>query len=367
MQKKQFTFLAALLLVSSLSFGQGGPDPAITGITFDPTTPLAGIGAPLSMSFTIGNAGTAPISGANRINQMGFGICLGKVAPANATGTPLPAGSETSALSGDLLNYFTITWVNETKCYEAIQKQGVALPAATLPTLVITVGVTAYSADATVMDIGASCNIAPSPTSNGSGNNTGNDFLSKYTRTQQNATQPVSLVSFTAQAQPQRSVLVSWQTSWERNNGRYVIERSKDLSHFEVAGEVSEVAGSSSSVNRYKFVDASPYRGTSYYRLRQVDLDGSSRTYKAEPVVIDGRYGVYPNPVSAVGFTVEVDEPSTAKLSLYNASGREISLQQSASGATSAQVVPGSSLSSGVYVLTVDERGTHRTHRLVVR
>ena len=178
---------------------------------------------------------------------------------------------------------------------------------------------------------------------------------------------PVSLVSFTAQTQQEHSVLVQWKTSWERNNQRYVVERSKNLVTFEVAGEVSDVAGSSNSVNSYQFVDQTPYRGTSYYRLRQVDQDGSMHTYPAVTVVVDARYGVYPNPVTGSAFTLELDEPNSAVLHLFSANGREVPLSQSALGQNSLKVVPGSTLPTGVYMLTVEERGTHRTHRLVVQ
>ena len=115
-------------------------------------------------------------------------------------------------------------------------------------------------------------------------------------------------------------------------------------------------------------MDNAPYRGTSYYRLRQEDVDGSSQVFKAEPVVIEGRYGVYPNPVvSQQGFTLELDEPASAVLHLYSASGSELGVGKSDSGESSTKVLPSSKLTSGVYILTVEERGTTRKHRLVVQ
>ena len=179
--------------------------------------------------------------------------------------------------------------------------------------------------------------------------------------------QPVSLVSFTAQAQADRTVLLNWKTSWESANKGYLIERSKDLKNFEQVGQVTDVAGTSNSINSYQFVDKNPYRGTSYYRLVQVDLDGSRHTYKAEPVVINGRYGVYPNPVVGSTFTLELDEPASAILHLYDISGREVSVSKSAVTELSLKVSPAVGLSPGVYVLTVEERGILRKHRLVVQ
>jgi predicted outer membrane repeat protein len=182
----------------------------------------------------------------------------------------------------------------------------------------------------------------------------------------QSAPLPVSLVRFTAQAQPDHTVLLSWKTASELNNKAYLIERSKDLRSFEPIGQVSDVGGTSNGSNTYLFIDTNPYQGTSYYRLKQVDLDGSSHTYPARSVIIKGNYGVYPNPVVDQQFTLNLDEPSSAILRLYSVNGREISLIHSASSASSTVIRPGSLLTPGIYLLTVEERGTLRQYRLIV-
>lgn len=368
MIKMKFTLLWLFtLLVSLTSVAQSNllGDPAVTSAQLRPGPPPipGGVGAPFAMTFTIGNspAGLGTITGANGANKMSFGICLGKSNPATGVGNAL------ASLSGPLLEYFDVVYrpgegTGQGGCFEGIQKN-VALPPGAVYDIVINAVVTTASSSTAVNDIGASCNIGPSPTANPQDQS--NDALSIYTRT--TVALPVSLVSFTAQAQTDRTVLVNWTTSWERANKGYVVERSKDLKNFERAGEVTDVAGSSNSVNSYRFVDASPFRGTSYYRLRQVDLDGTSQTFKAESVVIDGRYGVYPNPVANQQFTLELDEPATAVLHLYNASGSELGLNKSDLTELSTKVTPSSKLSSGVYILKVDERGTTRKHRLVVQ
>ncbi|TLU97263.1 choice-of-anchor Q domain-containing protein [Dyadobacter luticola] len=178
---------------------------------------------------------------------------------------------------------------------------------------------------------------------------------------------PVSLVSFTAQVQPDHTVLLKWQTASEWNNKAYLIERSKDLKNFESVGQVSDVGGTSNVSQAYRFVDTNPYQGTSYYRLKQVDLDGSSHTYSAKSVIIEGNYGVYPNPVVGRQFTLNLDEPSSAVLRLYSVTGLEISLTRSASSSASTVIRTGSLFTSGIYLLSVEERGTLRVHRLVVQ
>lgn len=358
MIKIRFTLLWVFtLMVGLTSFAQDGSDPAVTSRNLVPA-PLQGLGSTFTLTFRIGNNGAAPISGSGsgNANRMQFGICLGKCAPNPAT---------TAALSGPLLTYFDVVYNSSSNCFEGRQKQNVEIPATSVYSLSIASIVTSASSNTAVNDIGASCNIAP----NGNANPqpTDNDFASIYTHTITTAPLPVALIDFEAQAQEDRTVLVTWKTSWERNNKGYVVERSKDLTNFESVGEVKDVAGTSTSVNSYRFVDPSPYRGTSYYRLRQVDLDGNSQAFPAESIVINGKYGVYPNPVASNGFTLELDEPSSAVLHLYNASGSEVGLSKSDATEMSTRLAPAAKLTSGVYVLTVEERGTTRKHRLVVQ
>lgn len=352
--------LFCALLVSLRGLAQPVNDPTIINARISPAPIAGGVGTPLSMTFSVGNLGITPISGSGRVNQMAFGISYSYCEPATGQANAL------ASISGPLLNYFDIIYKPSANfgtagTYEGIQKPNVAIPVGTVFDLYISAVVTVVSP--IIDQIGAAGNISPNPSANPQPG--ANDFTSVYTHTQ--APQPVSLVSFTAQAQADRTVLLSWKTSWEKANKGYLIERSKDLRHFEQVGEVTDVAGTSNSLNHYQFVDKNPYRGTSYYRLVQLDLDGSRHTYKAEPVVIEGRYGVYPNPVVGHSFTLELDEPASAVLHLYEVSGREVSVSKSDVTELSTKVSPSVRLSTGVYVLTVEERGSLRRHRLVVQ
>lgn len=93
---------------------------------------------------------------------------------------------------------------------------------------------------------------------------------------------PVELSSFTAQVIYDR-VAINWTTETETNNDYFVVERSKDLASWEDLAMVYG-KGNSTESSAYFHVDREPYYGTSYYRLRQVDVDGT-RTETA-PVTI---------------------------------------------------------------------------------
>lgn len=109
---------------------------------------------------------------------------------------------------------------------------------------------------------------------------------------------PVELTSFTARRVPGR-VLVQWNTASERNSARFILERSADGQQF---GAIQTVAaqGNSTQPVAYAATDAAPLAGTAYYRLRQLDQDGSV-TFSSEVIVFADpnlRVSLYPNPAT---------------------------------------------------------------------
>jgi|GEM_PF-2070961 len=180
---------------------------------------------------------------------------------------------------------------------------------------------------------------------------------------------PVSLVSFQANAQANRTVDVAWRTASETNNRGFLVERSKDLRQFERVAELSEVAPNSDGLKHYKLTDTAPYWGTSYYRLTQTDLSGKATRYPAVSVVVrDGTYGVFPNPVVDQDlFRVSLDEPETALINFYSVDGRLVPVHNEAREPGHLVLKTGVPLSAGVYMLTVEERGQTRQHRIVIK
>lgn len=97
---------------------------------------------------------------------------------------------------------------------------------------------------------------------------------------------PIELTSFTAKANG-RVVNLDWTTATEHNNAYFTIERSQDGLVFEEVVRV-DGAGDSQSELRYEATDEKPFSGTSYYRLRQTDNDGSSTTSNVVAVELKG-------------------------------------------------------------------------------
>ena len=100
---------------------------------------------------------------------------------------------------------------------------------------------------------------------------------------------PIELLEFNAWPQGE-VVLVDWATATEIDNLWFDVERSADGSAFSSIDRVPGAINSQSTLN-YNTVDEAPLSGTSYYRLRQTDLDGSSTTSSVVTVVRSGSSG----------------------------------------------------------------------------
>jgi len=111
---------------------------------------------------------------------------------------------------------------------------------------------------------------------------------------------PVELLFFSAKANDQRQVELMWETGGEYNNDYFVVQRSGDGETFNDVVRVERQGIDTESITTYEALDTKPLDGTSYYRLKQVDKDGTTTYSDLQPVFIDSNYvskmKVYPNP-----------------------------------------------------------------------
>lgn len=84
---------------------------------------------------------------------------------------------------------------------------------------------------------------------------------------------PVELLTFSARSEPDHVVLL-WSTGSESGNDRFVVERSEDGIDFNALLEIPGM-GNTQERTDYQAIDHHPLDGQSYYRLRQIDLDGA--------------------------------------------------------------------------------------------
>jgi hypothetical protein len=89
---------------------------------------------------------------------------------------------------------------------------------------------------------------------------------------------PVELSAFTAKTKG-NSVGLSWTTASEKNASHYLVTRSTDGKNFSSIARV-EAAGNSNAAKTYSYTDNTPFAGTNYYQLQQVDLNGDTHASK---------------------------------------------------------------------------------------
>ncbi|MCC5946693.1 MAG: T9SS type A sorting domain-containing protein [Bernardetiaceae bacterium] len=85
---------------------------------------------------------------------------------------------------------------------------------------------------------------------------------------------PVDLLFFRGREVDKGHILLEWRTVWEKGSEGFFVERSTDGIHFQGLGFVPS-KGEGQAIRNYNFIDNEPPSGTWYYRLRQVDFDGS--------------------------------------------------------------------------------------------
>lgn len=140
---------------------------------------------------------------------------------------------------------------------------------------------------------------------------------------------PVSIFNFGGTIKNNQAYL-NWSTAVENNNKGFYVERSKDSHNFESVGFV-QGAGNSSHITNYSYTDVSLKDinvSTTYYRLKQVDADGTSAYSKVISLNLEnlqnaGKWKLYPNPVkNAATVELSLENASNVKAQLVSRDGK---------------------------------------------
>ena len=167
---------------------------------------------------------------------------------------------------------------------------------------------------------------------------------------------PVVLTGFDA-VRGNNAVTVNWKTEQEINSKGFEIQRSSDNINFETVGFVSSKTANSSLAQYYSFTDNSNnIIGTSFYRLKMIDLDNTFAFSSIKTVKGTGfksEVNVFPNPAPAnTKITVgNLSEPSSIRV--FDNTGRLI--QQTISSSTSVDL---NHLQKGNYFIKITGQQT---------
>lgn len=117
------------------------------------------------------------------------------------------------------------------------------------------------------------------------------------------ASLPVTLIQFEGKPVDDKNIL-NWTTETEINNDYFVLESSSNMVEFKIIDRI-DGAGNSNNTIHYQYTDNSPINEITYYRLKQVDFDGTisyskiisvKNEYEKTPV------SLHPNPAKETMF-----------------------------------------------------------------
>jgi Secretion system C-terminal sorting domain/Bacterial Ig domain len=191
----------------------------------------------------------------------------------------------------------------------------------------------------------------------------GSNNTATYTMPIDNRPLPVTLVSFQAKAVRAVDARLDWRTASEQNNDRFEVQRSFDGRAFENIARVSG-QGTTSSATTYTHTDAGVGKraaGPVYYRLRQVDRDGTD-SYSPVQIVRFGKaatpaISLFPNPTTAITRLDLSELPAgTYQVRVLDNVGRQVLATTGTGGSTEPLALDLQAVAKGTYIVLV--RGT---------
>ena len=126
-------------------------------------------------------------------------------------------------------------------------------------------------------------------------------------------------------------ITVEWKVEDEINIKKYEVERSSNGTDFNLVNSL-KATGFKNHNNNYSSIDDQPFAGSSFYRIKSVDLDGTIN-FSAIVKVISGKMGqgaitIYPNPIQGNIVNLQFTNQVTGlyKLRLINNNGQVVYL-----------------------------------------
>lgn len=195
------------------------------------------------------------------------------------------------------------------------------------------------------------------------------DFLGAQTANECNVTPlPVTLTRFEARRTGPRTVQLSWQTAQEYQNAHFEVEKSPDGRAFRTCGQVAG-HGTSTAPRRYELTDAQA-PAAAYYRLRQVDLDGTTTlgpvVFVAAPTT-DLTSLLYPNPTTGAVSLVGLPSDASLTVALHTTYGQVLLAPQPTSAAEAGEHLSEAlrPAAPGLYVVVIAYAGQRHFLKVV--
>ena len=178
---------------------------------------------------------------------------------------------------------------------------------------------------------------------------------------------PITILYFSALSQGKR-VSIAWASANEQGADKYVIERSRSLNEFLPVGTV-QASGTTTIRQNYGFIDEQPSTGVSYYRLRQVDLDGTSAYNKPISVQVnefEPGMLVLGNPVQSGIIYLSTQNLANANYQLRSLNGQIVETQVVAQANGDVSLTLLNRPKAGLYLLTAQTESTRLIRKILI-
>lgn len=172
---------------------------------------------------------------------------------------------------------------------------------------------------------------------------------------------PIDLVGFAGKVEGSK-VRFDWTVSMEINNDFFSIERSLDGREWETIAIV-DGAGNHSVETKYSAYDEHPEMGLAYYRLRQTDFDGFSRSFDMISIMMTNRaddvqtaFDIIPNPNEGDFVIHYTGELGAGSIMIYDMNGRLVYVENmdDINESTLSKLNMRDMLQTGTYLVRVD-------------
>jgi hypothetical protein len=112
-----------------------------------------------------------------------------------------------------------------------------------------------------------------------------------------------NILTFTAEKENNKTIVLKWSTANEQAGRKYYIEASLGGQDFAIAGSVPSNASSNEANYTYDYAIPAAAMGKIYFRLRQVETNGTATWSDVRIIDLDGNgnnstFSIYPNPPS---------------------------------------------------------------------
>jgi PA14 domain len=182
-------------------------------------------------------------------------------------------------------------------------------------------------------------------------------------------TLPVTVNTWSATLEPGDKALLKWTTSNAVNFDHFIIQRSTDNETFQDVATVDAVTADSGLTQKYSYTDQFTYNGDVYYRLAEVDRDGTTNysTIVNLPMQASAAIRIYPTVVTNGQLTVQSPSSiSQAQFQLFDMKGQKLLARNWSEFQGVQQVSIGSNLAPGAYIALLSDGQSILTKQIII-